>query len=113
MEELLLAGHDVRSMPQGRLELSGGQKHRVAVARAPVRLGRGATGRVLGVVFCEALLVTGTSLVVATVVAILHADLMPASCVVAGVLLTAALVLAGTVVPAAAGLRRPAVELAG
>jgi hypothetical protein len=38
---------------------------------------------------------------------------MPFSYLVAGVLLTAALVLAGTLIPAAAGMRRPAVESAG
>jgi putative ABC transport system permease protein len=86
---------------------------------AVTRLAGGTRGRVLGVVFCEALLVTGTSLVVAAVVAvttalpILHTLWMPGSYLVAGVLLTAALVLAGTVVPAAAGMRRPAVESAG
>jgi putative ABC transport system permease protein len=80
---------------------------------------------VLGVVFCEALLVTGTSLVVAAVVAgtillpMLHTALgtwwpwMPASYLIGGVLATTALVLAGTVIPAAAGMRRPAVEVAG
>ncbi|MEV6844083.1 FtsX-like permease family protein [Actinoplanes sp. NPDC051411] len=86
---------------------------------AVTRLAGGTQGRVLGIVFCEALVVTGTSLVVAAVVAmttvspILHAAWMPGSYLVAGVLLTAALVLAGTVVPAAAGMRRPAVELVG
>jgi putative ABC transport system permease protein len=86
---------------------------------AITRLAGGTRGRVLGVVFCEALVVTGTSLVVATVVAmttvspILHTAWMPVSYLVVGVLLTAALVLAGTVVPAAAGMRRPAVELVG
>jgi putative ABC transport system permease protein len=86
---------------------------------AVTRLAGGTRGRVLGVVFCEALLVTGTSLVVAAGVAvitalpILHTLWMPASYLVVGALLTVALVLAGTVVPAAAGMRRPAVELAG
>jgi putative ABC transport system permease protein len=92
---------------------------------AVARLAGGTRGRVLGVVFCEALLVTGTSLVVAAVVAgttllpIVHTSLgtwwpwMPASYLIGGVLATTALVLAGTVVPAAAGMRRPAVEVAG
>jgi putative ABC transport system permease protein len=86
---------------------------------AVTRLAGGTRGRVLGVVFCEALLVTGTSLMVAAVVAmttvmpILHTVWMPFSYLVAGVLLTAALVLAGTLIPAAAGMRRPAVESAG
>jgi putative ABC transport system permease protein len=92
---------------------------------AVTRLAGGTRGRVLGVVFCEALLVTGTSLVVAAVVAattllpIVHTSLgtwwpwMPASYLVAGVVATAVLVLAGTMIPAAAGMRRPAVELAG
>jgi putative ABC transport system permease protein len=87
--------------------------------------GSGTRGRVLGVVFCEALLVTGTSLVVVAVVAgttllpIVHTSLgtwwpwTPASYLTVGVLATTALVLAGTVVPAAAGMRRPAVEVAG
>jgi putative ABC transport system permease protein len=74
---------------------------------------------VLGIVFCEALVVTGTSLGVAAVVAmttvspILHTAWMPASYLVTDALLAAALVLAGTVVPAAAGMRRRAVELVG
>jgi putative ABC transport system permease protein len=86
---------------------------------AVTRLAGGTRGRVLGVVFCEALLVTGLSLVVAAVVAvttalpILHTLWMPASYVISGVLLTVGLVLVGTVLPAAAGMRRPAVELAG
>jgi putative ABC transport system permease protein len=86
---------------------------------AVTRLAGGTKGRVLGIVFCEALVVTGTSLGVAAVVAmttlspILHTAWMPASYLVTGALLTAALVLAGTVVPAAAGMRRPAVELVG
>lgn len=92
---------------------------------AVTRLAGGTRGRVLGVLFCEALLVTGTSLVVAAVVAgtillpMLHTALgtwwpwMPASYLVGGVLATTALVLAGTVLPAAAGMRRPAVEVAG
>ncbi len=92
---------------------------------AVTRLAGGTRGRVLAVVFCEALLVTATSLVVAAVVAgttllpMLHTSLgtwwpwMPASYLIGGVLVTSVLVLAGTVVPAAAGMRRPAVELAG
>jgi putative ABC transport system permease protein len=92
---------------------------------AVTRLAGGSRGRVLAVVFCEALLVTATSLMVAAVVAgttllpMLHTSLgtwwpwMPASYLIAGVLATTVLVLAGTVVPAAAGMRRPAVELAG
>jgi putative ABC transport system permease protein len=86
---------------------------------AVTRLAGGTRGRVLGIVFCEALLVTGLSLVVAAVVAvttvlpILHMLWVPGSYLIAGVLLTMALVLAGTVLPAAAGMRRPAVELVG
>jgi putative ABC transport system permease protein len=101
----------------------------VVVARrrdlAVLRLAGGTRVRVLGVVFCEALLVTFTGLLVAAAVAgttllpMLHTSLgtwrpwLPAHYLVAGVLAVAALVLAGTVLPAAATMRRPPVETAG
>jgi putative ABC transport system permease protein len=84
----------------------------------------GATrGRALTVVVCEALLVTGTALVVGAAVAaittlpLLHTALgtwtpwMPASWLLTGVAGTAALVLAGTALPAALALRRPPIEV--
>jgi putative ABC transport system permease protein len=89
---------------------------------AVVRLVGATRARALGVVICEALTVTGTGLVVAAVVAattllpLLHTSLgtwvpwMPATYWVTGVLGVAALVLAGTAVPAALAMRRPAIE---
>ena len=84
----------------------------------------GATrGRALGVVVCEALLVTTTALVAAAVVAltttvpILHTALgtwtpwLPVSWLLTGVLSAVALVLAGTALPAALALRRPPIEV--
>ena len=79
--------------------------------------------RALAVVVCEALLVTGTALVVGAAVAaittlpLLHTALgtrtpwMPASWLLTGVAGTAALVLAGTALPAALALRRPPIEV--
>lgn len=92
---------------------------------AVVRLAGGTRGRTLAVVFCEALVVTGTALAVAAVVAtttllpLLHTALgtwtpwLPLTWLLAGVLATAALVLAGTVLPAALSLRRPPIEAVG
>ncbi|XVV09634.1 FtsX-like permease family protein [Actinoplanes sp. CA-131856] len=84
----------------------------------------GATrGRALRVVICEALLVTGTALAVGAAVAatttlpLLHTALgtwtpwVPASWVLGGVFGTAALVLTGTVLPAALAMRRPPIEV--
>jgi putative ABC transport system permease protein len=79
--------------------------------------------RALAVVICEALLVTGTALVVGAAVAatttlpLLHTALgtwtpwMPVSWLLAGVCGTAALVLAGTALPAALAMRRPPIEV--
>jgi putative ABC transport system permease protein len=92
---------------------------------AVTRLAGGTRGRTLAVVFCEALVVTGTALAVAAVVAtttllpLLHTALgtwtpwLPLPTLLAGVLATAALVLAGTVLPAALALRRPPIEVVG
>ncbi|MGX6607549.1 FtsX-like permease family protein [Micromonosporaceae bacterium Da 78-11] len=92
---------------------------------AVAQLAGGTRRQVLAVVICEALVVTVTGLLVAAVVAgtamvpILHAAFgtwlpwLPASYLVTGVLGVAALVLAGTVVPAAVAMRRPAVEVVG
>jgi putative ABC transport system permease protein len=89
---------------------------------AVVRLAGATRARALGVVICEALTVTGTGLVVAAAVAattllpLLHTSLgtwvpwMPATYWVTGVLAVAALVLAGTAVPAALAMRRPPIE---
>jgi putative ABC transport system permease protein len=90
---------------------------------AVTRLAGGTRGHTLAVVFCEALVVTGTALVVATGVAtatllpLLHTGLgtwlpwLPPSWLLAGVAGTAALVLAGTALPAALALRRPPIEV--
>ena len=79
--------------------------------------------RALAVVICEALLVTGTALVVGAAVAattalpLLHTALgtwtpwVPGSWLLTGVLGTAALVLAGTALPAALAMRRPPIEV--
>lgn len=87
------------------------------------RLAGATRRRALGVVVCEALLVTATALVAAAGVAltttlpILHTALgtwspwLPASWLATGVLATAALVLAGTAVPAALAMRRPPIEV--
>jgi putative ABC transport system permease protein len=92
---------------------------------AVAQLAGGTRGRVLGVVICEALLVTGTALLVAAVVAgttllpMLHSAIgtwmpwMPAHYLVAGVLGVAGLVLAGTALPAALAMRRPPIEVVG
>ena len=92
---------------------------------AVTRLAGGTRGRTLAVVVCEALMVTGTALVVATAVAavtllpLLHTTLgtwmpwLPAGWLAAGVAGTAALVFAGTVLPAAVALRRPPIEVVG
>jgi putative ABC transport system permease protein len=90
---------------------------------AVTQLAGGTRRRTLGVVVCEALIVTGTALIVAagvataTLVPLLHTALgtwrpwLPPSVLLAGVLGTAALVLAGTALPAAAALRRPPIEV--
>jgi putative ABC transport system permease protein len=79
--------------------------------------------RALAVVICEALLVTGTALVVGAAVAattalpLLHTALgtwtpwVPGGWLLTGVLGTAALVLAGTALPAALAMRRPPIEV--
>lgn len=79
--------------------------------------------RALAVIICEALLVTGTALVVGAAVAattalpLLHTALgtwtpwVPGGWLLTGVLGTAALVLAGTALPAALAMRRPAIEV--
>ena len=89
---------------------------------AVTRLAGATRGRALAVVICEALLVTGTALVVGAAVAatttlpMLHTALgtwtpwLPAGWVLTGVLSTAALVLAGTALPAALTMRRPPIE---
>jgi putative ABC transport system permease protein len=84
----------------------------------------GATRRhALAVVICEALLVTGTALVVGAAVAatttlpLLHTALgtwtpwVPLSWLLIGVAGTTALVLAGTALPAALAMRRPPIEV--
>ncbi|SNY73452.1 FtsX-like permease family protein [Paractinoplanes atraurantiacus] len=90
---------------------------------AVTRLAGATRGRALRVVICEALLVTGTALVVGAAVAatttvpLLHTALgtwtpwMPATWLLTGVLATAALVLAGTALPAALAMRRPPIEV--
>jgi putative ABC transport system permease protein len=92
---------------------------------AVAQLAGGTRARVLGVVVCEALLVTGTALLVAagvaaaTVLPLLHTALgtwtpwLPPSYLVAGVLGVAALVLTGMVLPAALAMRRRPVEVIG
>jgi putative ABC transport system permease protein len=92
---------------------------------AVTQLAGGTRRRTLAVVFCEALVVTGTALVVAAVVAtttllpLLHTALgtwtpwLPLPWLLAGVLGTAALVLTGTVLPATLALRRPPIEVVG
>lgn len=79
--------------------------------------------RALAVVICEALLVTGTALVVGVAVAattalpLLHTTLgtwtpwVPGSWLLTGVLGTAALVLTGTALPAVLAMRRPPIEV--
>jgi putative ABC transport system permease protein len=90
---------------------------------AVTRLAGATRGRALAVVICEALLVTGTALVVGAAVAatttlpMLHTALgtwmpwLPAGWLLIGVLGTAALVLAGTALPAALAMRRPPIEV--
>ena len=88
---------------------------------AVTRLAGGTRGRVLTVVICEALMVTVIGLLVAAVVAGttlapmlgLRALWLPPGYLVIGVLGVAALVLGGTAIPAAVGMRRPPVEVAG
>lgn len=92
---------------------------------AVAQLAGGTRTRVLGVVVCEALLVTGTGLLLAAAVAgttllpLLHTALgtwwpwMPARYLVVGVAGVAVLVLAGTAVPAALAMRRPPIEVVG
>ena len=97
------------------------RRHELAV----VRLAGGTRGRTLAVVICEALVVTSTALAAGAVVAattllpLLHTALgtwrpwLPFPWLVAGVAATAALVFAGMVAPAAAGLRRAPIEVVG
>ncbi|GAA2625997.1 FtsX-like permease family protein [Paractinoplanes durhamensis] len=92
---------------------------------AVVRLVGGTRGHTLRVVICEALVVTATALAAgsavaaATMLPLLHTALgvwqpyVPPSFLVGGVLGTAALVLAGLALPAAAMLRRPPIEVVG
>jgi putative ABC transport system permease protein len=92
---------------------------------AVLRLAGGTRGRTLAVVICEALVVTGTALVAGAVVALttllplLHTALgtwrpwLPASWLLGGVAVTAALVGTGMVLPAAVGLRRAPIEVIG
>jgi putative ABC transport system permease protein len=91
---------------------------------AATRLAGATRGRVLGVVACEALILTGTGLLaaagvaVATLTPLLHSALgtwspyLPLSYLATGVLAVAALVGLGTVLPAALLTRRPAIEAA-
>jgi putative ABC transport system permease protein len=79
---------------------------------AVTRLAGGTRGRVLGVVICEALVVTVVSLLAAAVVATTTLGsfrLPPIYLSIAVVVL----VLGGTALPAAVGMRRPPVEVAG
>jgi putative ABC transport system permease protein len=92
---------------------------------AVVRLAGCPQGRALGIVICEALCVTGTALLVAAAVAattmlpLLHTALhtwvpwAPAGYWFAGVAGVTALVLAGTVLPAALAMRTPPIEAVG
>ncbi|MFI7546898.1 FtsX-like permease family protein [Actinoplanes sp. NPDC049599] len=92
---------------------------------AVIQLAGATRRRALAVVICEALLVTGTALVVGAAVAatttlpMLHTALgtwtpwVPVGWVVTGVLGTAGLVLAGTALPAALAMRRPPIEVVG
>jgi putative ABC transport system permease protein len=97
------------------------RRHDLAV----IRLAGGTRGRTLAVVICEALVVTATALVAGAVVAtttllpLLHTALgtwcpwLPVSWLLGGIAITAALVLTGMVLPAAASLRRPPIEVVG
>jgi putative ABC transport system permease protein len=97
------------------------RRHDLAV----IRLAGGTRGRTLAVVICEALVVTATALVAGAVVAtttllpLLHTALgtwrpwLPVSWLLGGIAITAALVLAGMVLPAAASLRRAPIEVVG
>jgi putative ABC transport system permease protein len=88
---------------------------------AATRLAGATRGRVLGVVACEALIVTGTGLLaaagvaIATLTPLLHTALdtwtpyLPPSYLAAGVLTVAGLVGLGTVLPAALLTRQPAI----
>jgi putative ABC transport system permease protein len=92
---------------------------------AALRLAGATRGRVLGVLTCEALVVTGTALLAAAAVAaatllpLLHSALgtylpyLPAGWVAAFVLGVFGLVALGMVAPAAVLLRQPAIEAAG
>lgn len=92
---------------------------------AVLRLAGCPQGRALAIVFCEALCVTGTALLVAAAVAaitmlpLLHTALQtwlpwaPAGYWLAGVSAVAALVLAGTMLPAALAMRKPPIEVVG
>lgn len=92
---------------------------------AVMRLVGGTTGHTLRVVVCEALVVTATALVAggavaaATLLPLLHTALgtwrpwVPWPLLAGGITGTAALVLAGLALPAAAMLRRPPVEVVG
>ena len=91
---------------------------------AATQLAGATRGRVLGVVTCEALIVTGTALLAAAAVALatllplLHTALgtwvpyLPPGHLAAGVAAVATLVAAGTVLPAALLTRRPAIKAA-
>jgi putative ABC transport system permease protein len=92
---------------------------------AATRLAGATRARVLGVVACEAVVVTATALMAAagvaaaTLVPLLHPSLgtwlpyLPATTLLTGIAAVAALVAAGTVLPAALVLRRPPIETAG
>jgi putative ABC transport system permease protein len=92
---------------------------------AVIRLVGGTAGHTLRVIVCEALVVTATALAAgaavaaATLLPLLHTALgtwwpwAPVSWWIGGILATAALVLAGLTLPAAAQLRRPPIEVVG
>jgi putative ABC transport system permease protein len=92
---------------------------------AALRLAGATRGRVLGVLTCEALVMTGTALLAAagvaaaTLLPLLHSALgtflpyLPPSWLVAFVVGVFGLVALGTVAPAAVLLRQPAIEAAG
>jgi putative ABC transport system permease protein len=92
---------------------------------AATRLAGATRGRTLGVLTCEALVVTGTALLAAAAIAaatllpLLHTELgtwlpyLPVGWLVTGVLAVFGLVALGTVAPAAVLLRQPAIEAAG
>jgi putative ABC transport system permease protein len=92
---------------------------------AALRLAGATAGRVLAVLTCEAVVVTGTTLLAAagvaaaTLLPLLHGDLgtflpyLPAGWLAAFVLGVFGLVALGMMAPAAVLLRRPAIEAAG